>query len=737
MKSNVAPALVLGVCLLASPSAQRPDFSGAPEVDHPGLFKLFMAANADVLAANRPAAWEHHLLFTVAAGTLPQNPISKECLALNDQLRNEITRQALGERAIADFKKALAEAQTWPKTILVRLKTRESIGEYDLVAGAFPVVPIGPLTVADARLRVVRDGTERGIGGPVFGAVRGSCRTSTRVFPDADPVPAHFELEMTGNERLRRVPMDREAAAAFISANRDRGVEFEVLIDAGPAALRPSGPSSALVIPVPARIVAARALDPATGRVLHDYGSAPASTTATTPAPAADTERRDAGAPRVPLTSYRAMLLMVRDLPQIANVAALLRPAQMQIMAEQRAWAVLDEAGSPSRERALRLNPKRSRFTYEWQTELERNPTLARGELLDVFLRSDADWSFVTREREWDPRFNALVDAFLFSRGKVEGREPAFAAQELVTTYKQHLEAGAAKAPTALSLALPLPGYTYDFTTKSMRFGGAGGAELLQAADAPGAPWAIPPGARGSATYGLFGAVPFMSRADPAVKKPGVELGEPPSQTWRGSFSIGGSGSGEGENLPQVEVLALDRQLRIASVPVDPGTAEKLAKESSYSSMGTMKGLTARVLFEAQKVELSERTIERRRAKFGVLYGRVSGIEIVSADGRVIASLAPSDLAAPSARATDAPSAQPPRPATPAPGQERNVQDAYREVEERNKAMSAGAEQRALETKRMVMCSMKAAGAAPEVPEQAREKDPRYQKVFKACMAEK
>jgi hypothetical protein len=733
MKPNLAAALVLGISLLTSASAQRPDIAGAPEVDHPGLFKLFMSANADVLAENRTAAWEHHLLFSVPPGALPHNPISKECLALSEQLRNEITRQTLAERAIADFRKALAAAQTWPKTMLVRLKARETIGEYDLASGAFPVVPVGPLTLADARLRIIRDGTERGIGAPVFGAVRGSCRTSIRMFPDADPVPARFELEVRGNEPLRRVPMDRQAAIAFIAANRDRRVEFEVLMDVGPAALRPNGPSHALAMPVPARIVAARALDPATGRVLHDYGIAPS---AVTPTQAANTDRSDAGAPRVPLTAYRTMLLMVRDLRQVASTAALLPRAQMQIMAEQRAWAALDQAGSPSRERALSLNPKRSRFTYEWQTESDRNPAFARGELLDVFLRSDADWSFVTREREWDARFNALVEAFLFSRSKVEGREPAFAAQELVATYKQHLEAAAAKSPTAFSLALPLPAYTYDFPTKSMRFGGASGAELLHSAEAAGAAWAIPPAARGMANYGLFGAVQFMSRADPAVKKPGVETGEPPTQTWRGSFSIGGSGSGEGENLPQVEVLALDRQLRIASVPLDPAAAERLAKESSYSSMGTMKGLTARVLFDAQRVELSERAIERSRARFGVLFGRVNSIEIVSADGRVIASLAPSDLPAPAPRVTEAPP-QPARPAAPAASPAQRVQDSYREVEERNKAMSAGAEQRAVETKRTMMCALKGAVAAPDVPEQAREKDPRYQQAFKACMAEK
>lgn len=733
MKPNVAPALVLGVFLLSSASAQRPDIAGAPEVDHPGLFKLFMAANADVLATNRPAAWEHHLLFNVAPGAPPQSPISKECLALGQQLRNEITRQALGERAIADFKKALAAAHTWPKTALVRLKTQESIGEYDLAAGAFPIVPIGPLTVADARMRIVRDATERGIGMPVFGAARGSCRTSTRVFADADPVPSHFELEVTGNEPLRRVPMDRQAAEAFINANRDRRVEFEVLMEVGPAALRPNGPSHAVVIPVPARIVAARALDPASGRVLHDYGSAPA---VTTPTPAANSDRSDAGAPRVPLTSYRTMLLMVRDLPQIATTAALLKPAQMQVAAEQRAWAMVDQVGGPSRERTLRLNPKRSRFTYEWQTEIERNPSFARGELLDVFLRTDADWSFVTREREWDPRFNAVVEAFLFSKSKVESREPRFAAQELVATYKQHLETAAAKVPTAFSLALPLPGYTYDFPTKSMRFGGAEGAELLHSAEAPGSPWAIPPAARGTANYGLFGAVQFMSRADPAIKKPGVELAEPPTQTWRGSFSIGGSGMGEGDNLPQVEVLALDRQLRIASVPLDLATAEKLAKESSYASMGTMKGLTARVLFDAQRVELSERTIDRTRARFGVLFGRLNKIEIVSADGRVIASLAPSDLPAPVARTTEAARPTPEKPAA-SPSHAQRIQDIHRQIEERNKAMSAGAEQRALETKRMIMCTLKAGSAAPGVSEPALQQDPRFQKAFKACMAEK
>ena len=344
----------------------------------------------------------------------------------------------------------------------------------------------------------------------------------------------------------------------------------------------------------------------------------------------------------VPLNSYRGFLLTVRDNPQIASQAALLPPTRLQVLAEQKMWMTIqgavDQATKSPQYDHYKLNPKRKTFIYEWQTEADASRT----DLVDVFLRTDADWSFVTREPQWDGRFGAIVDAFLFSRKSVEGREASFAAQELVPVYKRHLDAAVAKAPTKLVVTLAVPAAGYDFPSKSIRFLQAGtnvqqgrpyegGIELLQTTDHPRFEGlVVPASAHSTANYHLFGAVQSMHRADPPSSNPGVNLNTmSPTQSWRSYFSIGSSSAGEGENIPYVEVLALDRQLRLTSIPLDPGRAEKIAKAANYATMGTISGLTAKAYFDADRVELSYRTVDGRKARYGVLFARLQRIDIM------------------------------------------------------------------------------------------------------------
>ena len=321
--------------------------------------------------------------------------------------------------------------------------------------------------------------------------------------------------------------------------------------------------------------------------------------------------------------------------------------------------------GNPGRDRsgAYNLNPKRKTFIYEWQTEADGSRT----DLVDVFLRTDADWSFVTREPQWDSSFGAIVDAFLFARKSVEGREASFAAQELVPVYKRHLDTAVAKAPTKLFITLAVPAAGYDFSSKSIRFLQAGtnvqqgqpyegGIELLESTDHPKFEGLVlPASARSTANYHLFGAVQSMHRADPPSSNPGVNLNTmSPTQSWRSYFSIGSSSAGEGENIPYVEVLALDRQLRLTSIPLDPARAEKIAKAANYATMGTISGLTAKAYFDADRVELSHRTVDGRKARYGVLFARLQRIDIHGPDNELLASFKPESLPAPETRTTTA-----------------------------------------------------------------------------------
>jgi hypothetical protein len=440
---------------------------------------------------------------------------------------------------------------------------------------------------------------------------------------------------------------------------------------------------------------------------------------------------------RLPFTSYRASLLMLRDVPEVATETALLPLTLGQVLAEQRTWQriapLVDASPSVVKVQYGNLNPKRHHFIYEWQNEVTRNPERARGDLVDTFIRTDADWSFVTREKEWDSGYDALIDVFMFSRASIEGREARFAAQELVAVYKQYAQAAAARAATRLWIPIRLPDYAYDFNTRSIRFPSqpGGGIELMASTDNPIFQWVLPPAARSTANYTLFGVVGSADRSpDPPMTKPGISQGESsPTHNWRSQFAIGASGAGEGGALPNVELLALDRQLRLASIPIDPAVAERLAKADYYATTGRMTGLTARVSIDADRVELGERTIERTRpAKYGVLFARVQKVEILDPKGAVLVSFTPDRLPAPSPPAVETTAAPPPKAPGPSTAlKERQAREAQRIKEQnqrideitaelRKKALAAQAAARAAQAAAQAQAASPACGDGTASP---------------------
>ena len=233
----------------------------------------------------------------------------------------------------------------------------------------------------------------------------------------------------------------------------------------------------------PARVVAARALDPINGRVVHEdvlfsatqttavTPSAGVPPTASKPSSSGPTQFAPATASRSPagpepLTRWRVALLTLRHFPELADQVILQFTTRL-IADEQAIWTRLDQLETTPRPN---VNPKRPRFTYEWQKAIEAQPDFARGALLDLFMKPDADWSFVKREPEWDERFTAAVAAFLFARDKIEGRQAGFAAQELAPVAKQHLEMAVAAAPTNLWFPMKLVPWDYDFAAQAINF---------------------------------------------------------------------------------------------------------------------------------------------------------------------------------------------------------------------------------------------------------------------------
>ena len=108
----------------AAGSLQNKDFANIPEPDHRMLFKLYVAANADVLDDDLTAL-DYHYIFNVS-------PDSQECTSLYQNAQNEVRRQELTAAARASFAKTRAAAASWPKTAVVRLLLNDSLGEYAL-----------------------------------------------------------------------------------------------------------------------------------------------------------------------------------------------------------------------------------------------------------------------------------------------------------------------------------------------------------------------------------------------------------------------------------------------------------------------------------------------------------------------------------------------------------------------------------------------------------------------------
>jgi hypothetical protein len=299
----------------------------------------------------------------------------------------------------------------------------------------------------------------------------------------------------------------------------------------------------------------------------------------------------DPAAPHL-LTPFFANLLVVRDNPELISDEGLLNTVRDQITQEQFHWKQVDCFGRPVNDQTcsrvpganssrgpVKLNPTRSTFTFEWQKYIAEQPDTARGPLLDVFIREDADWSFVKREPGWDDSFDNFAQVFVFSRGSIEGRRPEFAAPDLVPVFKQLLQSAAAKAPTRFVLDVSVP-TKYDLATKSYTFTGSGDFDILTPFDWRSQGASEPDEVAGMFSYARPGlqvqADPDLSNSTtPVSNMVGLKLGAfiiPGSATWRSLVA--------GVYVPRQAVLSLDHSLQLKPLPVEPAKAEALTNKN-------------------------------------------------------------------------------------------------------------------------------------------------------------
>jgi hypothetical protein len=357
----------------------------------------------------------------------------------------------------------------------------------------------------------------------------------------------------------------------------------------------------------------------------------------------------------LPLTDYRVALLEFRDFPQAMSEATVIDIAKWQIIGEQSNWKLLDAAIAGSPPPGIQLNPQRSQFVFEWQKYIDENAAFAGAALLPVFLRSDADWSFLKKEKGWDEQYDAYVYVFLFARDKIQGRQPEFAARELAPVLKKHLQMAVAHAPTKFYFDVPLHA-NYDVNLGVIRFQQSANqladtVDLLtptqQVTFAPGpvqnlAPPSdrdyhtiLPPAARSTVNYNRP-----LAMQDTPVARPGVIVyGSDPLEVWRKGIT----GNTQDAKMLSLGAIAVDRQLKLKAIPLDAKRAEPLVQAIRY--------LHARIFISADRLDVFQISYERQlKPPQALMFAHVQGVDILGPKDEMIATIAATSLPAPSGR---------------------------------------------------------------------------------------
>jgi hypothetical protein len=338
----------------------------------------------------------------------------------------------------------------------------------------------------------------------------------------------------------------------------------------------------------------------------------------------------------LPLTTWRTQLLLFRDNPNLLTDDAVFPNLLEEITEEANAWRALDNVGrDPITKRQVPNQPKK--FIFEWQKYIDQQPDLARGPLMDVFMREDADWSFVKRENGWDNNPTNIVDVLLFSKEKVANRDAQFAARELMPVYRKHLDLAISKAPAKLVFNVALPTAYFDFATNTFRFP----TKATMASNAKHefvdkiallsplySGQKIPAAVVGKANYNV-GSPDYQNvRLDRLTtpRAPGSRGGGGPD-IWRKNM--------EWKPVSSLVAFSFDRRLEMKGFPVDISKAEDLSKK--------MAVFTARIYID---VEHDYSFLDTNHLE-SFLAARIQKVEVLGPQKEVLATLAGASFPAP------------------------------------------------------------------------------------------
>ena len=304
---------------------------------------------------------------------------------------------------------------------------------------------------------------------------------------------------------------------------------------------------------------------------------------------------------------YRTNLLILRDHPEIID----------NYLQDLSQWLLYIEPGERKEVEDIINSPPQTPsfntanpvFAFEWFELLKNNPKLANGAAIDVYLRPDADWSFLKQQPGWRDDQEAWVGMFLFPKSAESGRDTIFAAHEVAPIMKQQLEAAARRESPDLWFQVELKPTKYDMDASALMFK----TEDLVDRNQLGAGFANADSLFGYSLFKLQERLPReVQRRVGAYRKNFAALSR-----WREMIGFKAS----------ADTLALDRQLRITTIPVDIKTAERLRLRA-----GSI--LEARIHVHVQGSKQLPGSTNRY-----VLFAGLKKVEVLTRSGEVIASI--------------------------------------------------------------------------------------------------
>lgn len=613
-------------------SADEPvDFNNVAPPDYRSVFKMYMASQYDLLD-EKNVGLEYHMLFE-----MPRLEAGRaKCNQLFTELNDEFASAGVEERYMPAFREALREAEGWPRTKLIKLTATTRLQQYDQSKQAFPLANYaGPVMISVLR----PDDTCLAIAYDSFSPHGLLPRSGRRM---------GFVIEYNSPSGLAYLPMSPEEGRVYIQAHQ-REVNVEIIVRTEPVEIKNNQ-----LLPIKAHVLAARILDADNKRVLYVH----------TTADSGAMEIVEAVGPVIPLTHHMINLFTLRDYPEFVDEEWLLNGISRHIRGEQMRWQEIDKA----RERNTR------EFIYEWQKLERENPELANGALLDVFIRPERLWEFVRAEPEWDDRFTPLIEVFLFERNKIEGRNPDFAARELMSVWRRHLRAATGRLPKRFSIETQVlePQYDHDagYFRIEPRYRGLDKTNPHLFAPVVDPSFSVPairerteagvivhPDAARSGVLYQIAALPF--KEDDTMAR-SVELQyrrflrkEDVPEMWRESlreFTSYGSSTptpGGPYGFYFAQTMVLDRWLKPMIIPAVPQDAEALMAKMHGDSRNAIGdgNIKIRMIVRPTHVEMASRYKRRDDANdTPVLFAELESVLLLNMSEELIAEFGPEDF---------------------------------------------------------------------------------------------